>query len=308
VEYERIIQEVYVAVPQLFKNCSDEQRTLVLRFFSTLLSGENKDQILKILDQVYRLSDEDRKNLSELLERTTLSRITGTIKEIDERLNVLNILEEILLNSDINQYTKEVDHLQKVLDENFWIFGEGYRLFASTEGSIKNTLIKFKNEILRKDDEEIKTNSKKELDLFLTKCEHTTDLLDSVVVEIKRPSVKLKKKELDQIKEYMQTILSEPSCNGEKNRWTFYLIGCDYDDYIKKEIKTNKGWGEESQGLAFYDEEHHAKLYVRKWSDIINVEQKSRFKYLQDKLQIKLKDTDGKEVDELVKEATKKKE
>jgi hypothetical protein len=299
-EYEKIVEEIYVAAPQLFKNGNDEQRKVLLRFFSSLLVSEERDDLLKILDQVFKLSSEDKKTLSGLLERTTLSKITHTIKEIDDRLNVLTVLEEILFDRDKSKYTREVDHLQKILDANFWIFGENYRLFSSTEGSIKNTLVKFKNEILRKEDEEVKTKSRKELDLFLTKSEQTSGELRNIIIEIKRPSVKLGKKELDQIKSYMETILKEASCNGSKIIWVFYLIGCDYDDYIKGEINTNKGWGEKSNGLAFYNEERDAKLYVKKWSDIINVEQKSRYKYLQDKLNVELKKTDGKNVDEVV--------
>jgi hypothetical protein len=49
---------------------------------------------------------------------------------------------------DFKDETLEVQHLQKVLDENFWIFGEQFRLFASTEGTLKNTLSKYAKEIL----------------------------------------------------------------------------------------------------------------------------------------------------------------
>ena len=214
-QYERIIKEVYVAVPQLFKG-NDDQRKLILRLFPALLSSEEKGYVLKILDQVYTLSPEEKKILSELLERTTLSNITRTIKEIDDRMNILSVLEKILFDKDVNKYTKEVVHLQKILDESFWIFGEDYRLLASAEGSIKKTLISFKDKILRKEDVKIENNSRKEIDIFLAKVDQTSQKVSCVVVEIKRPSVKLGKKQYDQIYEYMD--------RDEEKRKTFFKL------------------------------------------------------------------------------------
>ncbi|MFA6486531.1 MAG: ATP-binding protein [Candidatus Magasanikbacteria bacterium] len=298
VDYENIIKEIYVVAPKLFVGSGDEQRTIILNLLSTLLSTEDKNLILKILEQVYKLSDDEKKVLESLLDRTTLSNIVKTIKEIDHRLHVVNSLEEILLGDD-SKFTREVDHLQKVLDDNFWIFGENYRLFSTTEGSIRNTLIKFKDQILRKTDKRVLTTSKKELDLFLTKSEETSSETKSIVVEIKRPSVTLSKKEFDQICDYAKTIVREKSCNGRKISFKFYLIGTDYNSDIVDQIKVMKNYNEELDGLAFIFDDRH-KVYVKKWSDIINVEQKSKYKFLQEKLNIEKKCLDGKAIDEIV--------
>jgi len=298
-DYDNIVREVYVAVPQLFTNSSDDQRKVILNLFSSLLSTDSRDFLLKVLDQVYSLSKEDRQTLSELLDRTTLSNIVKMAREVDSRLHVISALEEILL-TDKSKYTKEVQNLQRILDNNFWIFGEGYRLFSSTEGSIRTTLTKFKDSVLRKTEDKIVTKSRKELDLLLIKQETTSDNVACIVVEIKRPTITLGKKELDQIKEYMNTILAEPATNGENIKWHFYLIGCDFDSYVKKEI-SNASQGKEmkERGLAYTDTDNGARLYVKKWSDIINVEQKSKYKYLQDKFKIELKKLGDKDVDEV---------
>lgn len=304
-EYNNVVKEIFIAAPQLFTNSNDDQRRVILQLFSSLMSIEGRDFILDVLDNVYKLSSEDKQALGELLKRTTLSCIVRAVKEIDDRLNVLGVLEEILFNSDLNKFTKEVGHLQKVLNNNFWIFGEDYRLFASTEGSIKNTLIKFKDEVLRKEDQEIVTKSRKELDLFLTKTSKTSNEITCIVIEIKRPSVILGKKEHDQIKNYMDVISKEASCNGDKVKWLYYLVGCDYNDVIAEEIESHESWGEKEQGLTHRIKNGKTKLYVKKWSDIINVDQKSRYDYLQEKLKIDLKSLDNKGVDEIVKSLEK---
>ncbi len=128
-----------------------------------------------------------------------------------------------------------------------------------------------------------------------------------MVIEIKRPSIKLGKKELDQIKEYMEIISGEPSCNGEEFEWTFYLIGNDFNDHVRREISSISSRGEEKKGLAFCDVKNHQKLYVRKWSDIINVDQKSRYKFLQDKLNLELENLERIKVDDVVESVIKNK-
>lgn len=305
-EYTEIIKEVYVVAPQLFTNTGDDQRKVILRLLGSLLSTEESEYILKILEQVYGLSKEDKDCLMELLQRTTLSNIIKTVREVDHRINVIASLEEILFDHEREKTTKEVVHLQSVLDSNFWIFGEEYRLFQSAEGSIKKTLDRFKDEILHKEDEEIQTESRKEMDLFLTKQEISGSKTTCIIVEIKRPSVKLKKKEYDQIDQYMETVLGESSCNGNNIEWRFYLIGNDYDEHIEGKITSASSWGEQDKGLTHRVKDGRVKLYVRKWSDILNVEQKSKYKYLKDKLQAESKELEKKTTDEIVEDTKPK--
>jgi len=165
--------------------------------------------------------------------------------------------------------------------------------FSTTEGSIKKTLEKFKDQILRKQDEKIATTSRKELDIFLTKTETTSKMIRNIIVELKRPSINLGKNELDQIKEYMRIVLDEPSCNGNKMQWTFYLIGCKYNQIVEDEIESHKSSGDERDGLVHIMKGGSAKLYVQKWTDIINVNQKSKYSFLQEKLKIELEKLDN---------------
>ena len=82
--------------------------------------------------------------------------------------------------------------------------------------------------------------------------------------------------------------------------WEYYLIGNEYDDTIKSYIRNASNHGEKHKGLTMYDPELRFKIYVRKWSDIIQVENAHRLKYLKDRLQIKLKDNHEDTPDKLV--------
>jgi len=65
------------------------------------------------------------------LDRTNLANIVRTAAEVQSRLDILTDLETLLFK--FEKETLEVKHLQQVLNENPWIFGEQFRLFTNTE-------------------------------------------------------------------------------------------------------------------------------------------------------------------------------
>ena len=245
--------------------------------------------IKTILEQLQELTEDEKDDLLKILKRTTLSNIIKTIKEIDHRLDVIDKLKFLI--SEHEKETLEVKHLQKILDENFWLFGEQFRLFSSTEGALKNVLIKYAKEVLEIEDPELESSPNGEVDLFLTKTESLGEgIKKNIIVEIKRASKFLTEdKEYNQIYDYRKKILEQSLCNGENQYWEFYLIGKDYDKGIKELIQNAKQHGEKEKGLSFSINDGRVKIYVRKWSDILEVEWGVKMKYLKEKLQIQAK-------------------
>jgi hypothetical protein len=89
----------------------------------------------------------------------------------------------------------------------------------------------------------------------------------------------------------MESILEENLCNGENQYWEFYLIGKDYDGHIENKIDSSKNHGQKEKGLCYNIKDGRIKIYVRKWSDILEVEWGTKMKYLKEKLQIQAKQT-----------------
>jgi hypothetical protein len=241
------------------------------------------------LEQLQELTEEEQKDLLEILKRTTLSNIVKTIKEIDHRLDVLETLKVLI--SEYEKETLEVKHIQKILDENFWLFGEQFRLFSTTEGPLKTVLTQYAKEILEIEEPELNTKPSGEVDLFLTKSENFGEKSQrNIVVEIKRASIKLKKnKEYAQIDKYKDEILKQNLCNGVNQYWEFYLIGKNYDDGISELIDSAKNHGEFEKGLTINSKDGRVKVYVRKWSDILEAEWGTKMRYLKEKLEIQSK-------------------
>ncbi|MCI5167358.1 MAG: hypothetical protein D3903_15010 [Candidatus Electrothrix sp. GM3_4] len=223
-----------------------------------------------------------------------------TIKEIDHRLDVLEKLK--ILISEYEKETLEVKHLQKILDENFWIFGEKFRLFSTTEGLLRKVLLQYAKEILEIKDPKLDSQPNGEVDLFLTKTEVNGDSIQkNIVVELKRASTKLTQKtHYSQIDDYRKEILKQNLCNGENQYWEFYLIGKNYDDGIAELIDSSKNHGEKDRGLTLSIKDGRVKIYVRKWSDILEVEWGTKMQYLKEKLGIQAKEQDGQSAAEII--------
>lgn len=282
--FQDLLKQIYIIAPSLFNNKSQEQIKFLCATIAALLSSQDSTLLTKVLEQVQELSEDERSDLQEILQRTSLSNVVKTIKEIDYRLRVLDDLEKLLFIHEAE--TLEVDHLQKVLNQNVWIFGEEYRLFRDTEGALHKTLHDYAQSILGINTPTIQGKSRRELDLFLVKSlKDSESVYRNIVVEIKRPNVILGKKEYLQIEEYALEIKKESICNGDNMYWDFYLIGNDFDDYIAAKIEEARNHGERSKGLTSNRNDGRHKIYVRKWSDIIHVELGHKMKYLKEKIQ-----------------------
>lgn len=287
--FGELIKTIYTISPSLFTNRSSTEKKFICATFAGLLSTQDNNLIKLVLEQLQELTIEEKQDLFDILNRTKLSNVVSTIKEIDHRLDVIEKIK--ILISEWEKETLEVKHLQKILDNNFWIFGEQFRLFSTTEGSMKNVILKYATEILKIDDPELEHDPTGEVDLFLTKTESIGETVQkNIIVELKRASKTLGKDQYDQILGYMRKIKKESLCNGENQFWEFYLIGKNYNEDISDNIESAKNHGEMSRGLCYNIDNGRFKIYVRKWSDILEVEWGYKMKYLKEKLQIKKKE------------------
>jgi hypothetical protein len=85
---------------------------------------------------------------------------------------------------------------------------------------------------------------------------------EHLVVELKRPSVKLGKKEISQIEEYAYKVADDSRFDKERTQWTFVLIGNDLDDFAKRKCTSpDRPFGQIQVGPV--------TIYVRTWATAI---------------------------------------
>ena len=278
-ELEELVVSLYEVEPKVFVKLNCEQQTIFLQLLNLIMDSGERDSLFKIIGEVVDLDFNDREEFAKLLETTRLKYVISTIKIIKDRILMLEDLKKIVFNHDLK--AGEVKHLQRFIEQHYWIFGEEYRFVCAEEVKFEEALRKYVY-ILRGVDEATyitHPDKFKEMDLFLAGTEHRNGAPNNLVVEIKNPTTikKLTNKEYGQIETYIDVILKQDCFNDNREQWAFYLIGQDYDDIVERKI-TDKLTGLTMKGDNF-------RLYVKKWSQIVN-DVELRLKFLLEKLKL----------------------
>jgi hypothetical protein len=56
------------------------------------------------------------------------------------------------------------------------------------------------------------------------------DHREYLLIELKKPSIKIGRKETDQVEDYVNAILAQPDFINTSTQWNFYLVTSEYDD------------------------------------------------------------------------------
>lgn len=281
-ELEVVFKELYELQPKFFKKLKNEQKRIFVGFLKLLLKSDEREQLLGVVDGIIELDSIERKELSEILKVNKLNRIVKTINLINDRYRAVEILRQLVFNASLK--ANERDHLQKAIEENYWLFGEQYHLVSKDE-SFQRAIEEYTYLL---DGENTKpeftgSNNRKRMDIFLCRRQKNTDNIKNVIVESKSPSVNLGFKELMQVEKYRVTILNEPRFNSKASVWDFILIGSKFDSsgYIDGQIKNSKPHGERS---LVYNVDNF-KIYVKTWSEIFD-EFEIAHEFLNEKLKL----------------------
>ena len=280
-ELEELVKNLYEVEPRVFFKLNTKQKSIFLQLLNLVIDSGERESLFKIIGAVVDLDPNDRKEFAKLLDTTRLKYVISTIKLIKDRILVLDDLKQLVFNHQLK--AGEVKHLQKFIENHYWIFGEEYRFVCSEEVKFEQALRKYLY-ILRGIDEQTfveHPDKYKEMDLFLAGIEYRNSCPQNLIVEIKNPTTikTLTNKEYGQIESYIDVIMTTDCFNDNREKWAFYLIliGQDYDSVVERKITDIR------TGLTMQN--HNCKLYVKKWSQIIN-DVELRLKYLLEKLQI----------------------
>jgi Histidine kinase-, DNA gyrase B-, and HSP90-like ATPase len=289
------VKQLYQVEPKIFSSLTVDQKKIFVRFLEVILSSGHTDEVFKILGEVISLSSEDLRQLAKTLISARLTNIVKTIQLIEDRYRAINDLRKLVFKKD-EFNANEPQHIQKIIESHYWIFGEQYNLVTAEEPSFQQALEGYVD-ILRKPnpDDEIESDipivdhpsKNKQMDIFMCRQNINENSVHHIVVELKHPKIRLGKHELEQVKEYMDIILSVDDFNGNNAIWEFYLVGNAFSvpkkgkNYIKREIANKQESGSHEASLAFSYENY--KIYVKTWSEIFN-EFDIKYKFIQERL------------------------
>lgn len=284
-----VIKALYEVEPKLFSSLNIDQKKTFVRLLDLLLDSSERESIFTILEQVVDLEKDEREELASLFKFTKLNRITETIKLIEERFQAYYKLKDLVFNPALA--ANEVDHLQKMIEHHYWIFGEQYCLLTAAEPKFNEALRRYTHLLTDKDTvPDIQHQHKlKEMDIFACRQNILVDRIENIVIELKHPSINLGSAQYQQVYNYLELIVKQPEFNAPNMHWEFYLVGNKFDttDFIKSLITTNKSNG--LQSLVLMLEGGRIKFYAKTWSEIF-ADFEIKHKHLDDKLRLERKE------------------
>ncbi|SCL56523.1 Type I restriction enzyme R protein N terminus (HSDR_N) [Micromonospora chersina] len=232
----------------------------------------------EILDNVLALSDEERADLTQLIKDTHLAHVISSAKTVVDRLNFISALRNVFADTDKRNALREIDQLHPMIASNLWLFGEEWN-FSQTEQGLTSVLAQHLSRLGQEVTLENRLQSVKRddgrsgrVDIVMFRGigdEHHTQRL---VIELKRPSLRVGSEELEQVKSYARAIVRDPQYKHGAGKWKFILVTYDIAPEIEYDIK------QEDREPGHADKQRDYDLWVLTWGQIFDdAERKLRF-------------------------------
>lgn len=261
-----------------YRQGSRESQALHLRLLRQAIEKSPEDLQL-ILTEVLNLPKKEQKNLAELLSDVSLSNVINASAIVADRLKLIMGLQMIMFEKDFSKNLKERSQLHRILALNTWVFGDDWMLSADDRSLTQ--VLRAHREVLGDEieiDEDVKHVSKARgiVDLMFSKSSkhYGAKSPSHLVVELKRPSVKISPKEIDQILDYAQSVSRDPRFIKTGCDWEFWLVG--------NELTDRAGFRVRKDGRVETNDES-VRIYVKMWSEILE-ENKGRLQFFKEKL------------------------
>jgi hypothetical protein len=274
-DLENVVKELYCVQPKIFENLKTQQSKTIVGFLNLLLDTSQRENVLSIVEDVVNLTEDERKELASTLKNTKLQHITTLVKFLENRFNVVSVLRTLIY--DLEKFTTERDHIQKIIENNYWLFGEQYHMVSADKNFeiLLNNYYKFLEENgLKSKVKPLYINKKNKLkrpDIFVCRQLDTPDpksneslIENNIIVELKRPSVVIGDEQFRQVEGYLRFIIEEERFNSQYRKWKFVIIGKKVDNYIKDlyENQENKGKPFLVQSIRNFE------IYAMTWDDV----------------------------------------
>ena len=272
-----------------FGEATQKQTALHLRLLRNAIE-KSPNELQRILDEVLKLPKKKQKELAELLDETDLSGIIGAANLVADRLKFIEALRFILFDYEAKRKLKERSQLHKILEQNTWVFGEEYHLWASDK-ELTNVLRvhrdKLDPSIVIDDPVKVVGKSRGIVDLMLSRSQrrHRANDIEHLVIELKAPKVSLCAKDMMQIESYALAVEKDARFNGiEGLQWHFWLVSDKYNEEVAARID-----GGPDPQRRLISKRKRVSIGVKVWSEIIE-ENLARLQFIKEALEHRVDD------------------
>lgn len=238
----------------------------------------------RILQEVLELPVEKQEELAEMLERTSLEAIVTAAKTVADRLNFLKGLETIIFDKKIKKDLLERRQLHRLLSGHTWIFGERFHLSNDDESLtevLRQHLAARGSEVDILEPVVRENATEGIVDLVLSRRIPMPDAhqREHLVIELKRPTVKIDPGVLNQVEEYAFAVANDERFRDTDTRWSFWAVSNDMSENARKRARQR---GKPS-GMTHESEDGQLTIWVKTWGEILN-DCRARLEFFQNKL------------------------
>jgi len=265
-----------------FNTQQKKSKQLTLKLIKELLISDTSG-LQTILEEVIKLPEDKRADLTEILEKTSLATVIDTMKEITDRLRIVHELRTLIFDKEIKDKVLERKHLHKIVKNETWIFGNDYT-YGADDVTLKSVLKAYLKHLGRENFEEIVENADNQglndiPDVCLWKQYNSgrAGYHENLVIELKRPNKTIGVDELEQIKKYARAIAKDDRFPKDKTKWVFVLLVTGMNEDAISECN------QKDREFGHIDSKDNYEVYVKKWGDVLN-EADARHQYLKEKL------------------------
>ena len=265
-----------------FSESSRKTKAFQLRMLRQAIES-GPEELQLILNEVLNLPERKQKELAKLLEEASLANVISASKLVADRLKFLTGLEALLFDPEYKSRLKERSQLHRILaDNNTWLFGEEFSLTVDDQ-SLTEVLRKHRKligEDTAIDRPVTRVDGKKGIvDLMLSRSvpQNRADEREHLVVELKRPSVKIGSTEITQVKDYAFAVAEDERFEALKTRWSFWVVSNAFAPAGKREARQS----DRPSGQVYKD--GNIEVWCKTWGEVLE-EAKSRMKFVEDHL------------------------
>ncbi|HBR2803072.1 TPA: ATP-binding protein [Klebsiella pneumoniae] len=308
---KQVVRSIYIADPQFLVSLTIKQKKIIIRLLDKMLVSNQNEDLFDILESVLDLSDSDLSRFASQLKKTKLENIISSIEELQRRRFAVEKLKLIM-----NEHYKEVletPDLQKIIENNTWLFGERYETIGAEEDTFTKIAKSLRDSVYsinNIDEHDVENGediigAKRQTDLFLARRMPTFDsngnkIFRCIIIEIKRPSIALNVKHLRQLEDYAGIIKRHPEFSSQNLHFELILIGrkiSSQDIEIPTRLSNYAGRGD----VGLVSDDANMKRYVKNWYTIFDTFELTN-SFMLEKLQMERDIIEKKSREDLVKE------
>ncbi|GIF01556.1 hypothetical protein [Paractinoplanes rishiriensis] len=229
------------------------------------------DTMHELLDELFRLTGDEKANLKSLLDRTSLAAVIKASTSVSDRLTFLTALGHMVFDPEVRKLVKERSQLHKILENEVWVFGERFNLLVSDRSldAVLDRHLEHLGRPNRNPDPVRRLDGRTGIvDLMLSRARKDHDRHQHLIVELKAPGVTVGHKEINQIQDYALAVLNDPQFADVRVDWDFWLITTTMTDFAKAKTRSP----DRPPGCieVFQSETATARVWLRSWSQVID--------------------------------------